>query len=212
MLALTAGLLIVAACWRTSRLHEPSHLWAAATTIVLALVMTEAVPKLWRLLPTPGALAIVIASSAAAVFACVPETSDQMGDLALVIMVGFVLEVFRRRQLPVWWHLGTGGLVLWSGVYGAYGRQSALIGAFFAQWPVLIVPLVLLVRPRMGRAREALRWLIAAFGAVAAILVARTGALQPTATPALTSVAVWGAASLIAALIAALAGSRSIAV
>lgn len=199
-LALLVGVLIVLGCWRTSHLNERDHLWAVVVTIVAALGLNEIVPFTWRLLAKPGVLSIVIATSAAAVFFCVPETSEQMGDIGLVIAVGCGVEWYRRRQLPVWWHLITVALVLWGGVYGAYGRQSALVGAFFAQWPVVIVPVVAALLPTLRRAPEPVRWLVAAFGAAAAIVVARTGALHYTVKPAIIAVIVCGTVSLFAAI------------
>ena len=208
-LALLVGLLIVVGSWRTSHLNERDHAWAIAMTIVVALGLNEVVPVAWRLLARPGVLPIVIATSAAAVFLCVPETTEQMGDIGLVIVVGCGVELFHRRQLPVWWHLITVGLVLWGGVYGAYGRQSALVGAFFAQWPVIIVPVVAALLPTLRRVPETVRWLVTAIGAAAALVVARTGALRYTVQPAIVAMIVCGTVSLLAAGVVTLLAGRA---
>ena len=83
------------------------------------------------------------------------------------------------RPMPWWLVLAVVGLVMWSGLFGATGRESALVGALFAAWPLV------LVLTGVGSPVVA-----AGLGSVAAVAVARTGALQPTVRPALSAVAV----------------------
>ena len=192
---LVAGLTTVAIVWWHSGSSSHGRAWAVVATVIVALLVAEALPVARRLLPSPGVLPFVIATSAAAIYGCVPETSNQMPLIGALVTMLMAVEVLYRRQVHVGLHGLVAAMVLWSGIYGATWRQSALIGALFAMWPVVIVPAVTLVVPRLGRAAEPARWLVAGLGTVAAVIVARTGALQRTAQPALTAVAVWGGAS-----------------
>ena len=198
---LVAGLTIVAIVWWHSGSGSHGRAWAAIATVIVALLVAEALPVARRLLPTPGVLPFVIATSAAAIYGCVPETSNQMPLIGAVVTVFMAVEVLYRRQVHIGFHGLVAAMVLWSGIYGAAWRQSALIGALFAMWPIVIVPAVTLVVPQLGRAAEPARWLVAGLAIAAAMIVARTGALQPTARPAVTAVAVWGAASFALAVV-----------
>ena len=207
---LVAGLTIVVTVWWRSGLASHGRAWAAIATVVVALVVAEALPVARRLLPTPGVLPFVIATSAAAIYGCVPETSDQMPLIGALVIMLIAVEVLYRRQIHIGFHGLVAAMVLWSGIYGATWRQSALIGALFAMWPILIVPAVTLVVRRLTRTAEPVRWLVAGLGMAAALIVARTGALQPTAGPALVAVSVWAGASLVLACgIAAMAPTSS---
>lgn len=198
---LVAGLTIVALVWWRSGSASHGRAWAAIVTVVVALLVAEALPMARRLLPTPGVLPFVIATSAAAIYGCVPETSNQMPLIGALVTMLIAVEVLYRRQVHIGFHGLIAALVLWSGIYGATWRQSALVGALFAMWPILIVPAATLVAPRLARTAEPARWLVAGPGITAAIIVARTGALQPTARPAVIAAAVWGGASFVLAVV-----------
>lgn len=185
-----AGLLIVDLVWEPSRLGSDNHMWAAVAVVALAALLPLVIPTAQRLLPTPGIVPLTIVAAVAAIYACVPETNTQMGVVAAVAAVGVVVEPVLRRPLPGWWHTEVSLLVLWSGIFGATGRQSALIGALFALWPVVIVPLAVVLLPQLGLATERIRWLLAAVGAVSAVAVARTGGIADSARPAIIAVAV----------------------
>lgn len=195
-IGLAGGLLIVWRTWDDSSLGEPGRRWAAVATVVVALIVAELTPAAQRMLPTPGVLPLVPLGSAVAVYACVPEVNNQMPTVFAVILVGLGIEVLSRQRLPLHAHLVAQLLVLWSGMYGATGRQSALVGAIFSMWPVVLVGLVVAAFPQVLTAWWVRRWTIAALGGVAAIAVARTGALASTIGPALASVAVFAGASL----------------
>jgi hypothetical protein len=90
--------------------------------------------------------------------------------------------------------------VLWSGLYGATGRESAIVGALFAFWPLVLVVLVC-HRPGRPQPRPVVRWAVGLIGGIAAVAVARTGALEPTIGPALVAVAIALPASLAVALL-----------
>ena len=198
---LVAGLTIVAIVWWRSGSASHGRAWAAVATVVVALLVAEALPVARRLLPTPGVLPYLIATSTAAIYGCVPETSNQMPLIGALVTMLIAVEVLYRRQVHIGLHGLVAAMVLWSGIYGAAWRERALIGALFAMWPILIVPAVTLVVPRLARAADPVRWLVAGLGTAAAIIVARTGALQPTPRPALIAVAVWGSASFALAVV-----------
>jgi hypothetical protein len=116
----------------------------------------------------------------------VPET-DQIPQVVFAVAVLLALEVAAARTMPWWLVLAVVGLVMWSGLFGARGRESALVGTLFAAWPLL------LVLSGVGSPVVA-----AGLGSVAAVVVARTGALQPTVRPALVAVALAAFVSLAA--------------
>jgi hypothetical protein len=197
-IGLAGGALVVAASWNASDLGTSPNWWAAIGTMVVAVVLAEALPLAQRLMPTPGAVPAALTATTAAVYGCVPET-DQIPPIGVFVVALVLVEVVTRRRLRLSWHAGASLLVLWAGIYGATGRPSALVGALFAWWPVVIVPLAAAALPALAVAsREPTRWLIAAVGSVAALAVARTGALQPTIEPALVAAAIATAASAAA--------------
>jgi hypothetical protein len=149
---------------------------------------------------TPGAWPAIWCVVAAAIYGCVPET-DQMPTIGVLVGVVFAFEVVTRRQLAPVIHVGVAGVVLWSGLYGAAGQERAIAGTLFAFWPAAIVPLMAIAWPPLLRRPEPVRWTIAACGGAAALIVSRTGALDPGWAPALRSVAIWGPLSLIAAAV-----------
>lgn len=202
----TAGVLVVAACWKASSLGDRSRTWAVVAIIGVAIVVADSLPEAQRLMPRPGMVPFVIGNSLAAMYGCVPETG-QIARVAVVVAAVVVIELVSRRPPLVSWHAALVALVLWAGIFGATGRQSALVGALFAFWPVVIVPLVALLRPSLATTAEPVRWIIAGIGAVASAVVSRTGALQPTIRPALRAVVAAGGVSLVVALLVAIIGS-----
>ena len=142
-----------------------------------------------RSIRQPGVVPMALASSMAAVYGCVPET-DQIPPAALCVVHR---AADRARHLacpadscgsPV-----SARLVLVTGLYGATGRQSALIGTLFAAWAFVLLPVIELIRPSTRDTPEPIRWVVAGIGSVGSIAVARTGALEPTAAPAIVAVA-----------------------
>lgn len=193
-LGAATGLVAVVLSWNASELGDRSHWWATTTAILLAALLAGAWPLARTLLPRPGAVPLTLVAWLAAVYGCVPETDQVVGVAMFVAMVALV-ELVASEYLPFGWQLGIIGAVLWAGLYGATGRQSALVGALFGAWPVVLGPLVALLS-RLRRASLGVRWAVAAMGTGAALVVARTGALATTIGPALRSVALWGSASL----------------
>jgi len=157
-------------------------------------------PGAWWL-PTPGVRPLTLAAASVAIYGCVPET-DQMPTIWVLTFGAAIAEVVAHRRMPDGLLFVLGAMVMWSGLYGATGRNSAIVGALFAFWPVAIVPLVALVRPKLRGRPEVVQWVIAGIGAVAAVAVARTGAIEPTIGPALLAVAIAGPVSFALALLA----------
>jgi hypothetical protein len=148
---------------------------------------------------TPGEVPALLGLAAIAIYGCVPET-DQMPTIAVLLAGLALVELITRTPSAPVVHAMAFALVLWSGLYGATGRESAIVGALFAFWPLV---LVLLVCHRPGRAqpRPIIRWVIGMIGGIAAVAVARTGALEPTIGPALVAVAIALPTSLTVALV-----------
>ena len=67
-------------------------------------------------------------------------------------------------------------------------------------WPLVLVVLVCYL-PGRSQPRPVVRWIIGLTGGVAAVAVARTGALEPTIGPALVAVAIALPTSAVVALL-----------
>ena len=189
IVGLVGAWLVLRESWTASSLGEASRTWAVVAVVAMALVLTWALPSLRRLLPRPGDVPLTLAGVLLAVFLCVPET-DQILRVAVVVTVVVIAEGVSRHALPILLLGAVTAYVMWAGIFGATGRQSALVGALFAWWPVLILPLLSLRMPRLADTGTWVRGGIVAIGGLAAVGVARTGALQPTMPPALIAVAV----------------------
>jgi len=184
------GLAVVIAASGPSRLDDPARWWAAAATVAVGVALADLLPLARRLLPVPGVAPTTILATLAAVALCVAETDHMM--IAAIVPVAVVgVELVGRRQLGVEWYAVAAASVLWAGIFGATGRQSALVGALFAWWAVALLPLVYVVRPVASTSASIV---VAAIGAVAAVAVARSGGLADTAPPA------WIAAAVVAAV------------
>jgi hypothetical protein len=149
---------------------------------------------------TPGEVPGLLGLTAIAIYGCVPETSNQMPAVGVMLAALFLIELVARAPAAPLVHLVAAGIVLWSGLYGATGRESAIVGALFAFWPLVLVLLVCHL-PGREQPRPVVRWVIGLIGGVAAVAVARTGALEPTIGPALVAVAIALPVSLAAALL-----------
>lgn len=157
--------------------------WVAPLVVAIAAALPIAIARVAACTP-PGTVTLALLGAAAASYACVPET-DQFPTAVVPVVVTGLVELAGRRHAARLWHCAVALLVLWAGVYGATGRPSALVGTLFAWWPLAAA--ALFVRPR------APRWAgpaIVVIGALAAGLVARTGGVADTVTPALVAVAV----------------------
>ncbi|MGB0114634.1 MAG: hypothetical protein WBP59_15560 [Ilumatobacteraceae bacterium] len=142
---------------------------------------------------------LTLGAASVAIYGCVPET-DQMPSIWIVVFGLAAVEVAIRRRMPDGVLFLLAALVLWSGLYGATGRWSAIVGTLFAFWPVVLVPLLSLVRPNIRQQPEHVQWVIVVIGATASVAVARTGAIEPTVGPALIAVAIAAPVSFALAL------------
>jgi hypothetical protein len=183
-----AGGIIVNRSWDASSLS--SHRWAAVGTVAAMAVAATAIGGLAGSRPRPGLVPLLIGAAQFTIYCCVPET-DQIPDVSGAVVLLLIVELGIRRAVPWWLHTALFGFVLWTGIYGATGRESALVGALFAGWPLVLAAVV---------ARR--QFAATAIGAVAAVVVARTGALQPTVEPAMVAVAIAAPVSAITAWLA----------
>lgn len=218
------GSTVVVLCRNDAFLREANRRWAVIAIVVVAVAVGACLGRLARIMPWPGALTAVLLVTLAAMYGCVPET-DQIPPVAAILVIVGLLEVALRRSfhpagstpagptpagsipagpLLAWlqlaWIVVAAALVLWAGVYGTAGYDRAFIGGLFAFWPVVLVAVVGLVFPQLARAATLARLLVFGLGAAAALVVARTGALQPGRRPALRDAAIWGGATLVAGL------------
>lgn len=191
LLGAAGGACLAAATWRAT-FEARDHEWAVVAIVLLAAGAVVALPELsgaaeafgvrwlgWRWLMLGG--------SAAAVYACVPET-DQMRDIAVAIAAGAVAEWLRRAPLPAPLYTAAWGLVAWSALYGATGRPSAVIGGLFA----LLAPVAAGFATRRGDFASVG---VGVVWAVTALVVARTGGISMTTRPAVIAAVVGLAAA-----------------
>lgn len=193
MFQLAAGMvgawLVMRASWDASNLGDRERWWAAGAVAVVTTGLAWLLPAMRRLLPRPGDVPLVLCGVLLTVFLCVPET-DQIVRVAVVVGVLTIGEGVARRRAP-WWLLGAVALyVMWAGVFGATGRQSALVGALVAWWPMVLLPLMARWRPALATTGEWTRGGVTLIGFLAAAAVARTGALQPTIDPTMLATAI----------------------
>ncbi|MEY4174559.1 MAG: hypothetical protein RI900_1724 [Actinomycetota bacterium] len=147
-------------------------------------------------MPRPGAVPVLTLAVVGAVFLCVPET-DHLKGVALLLIGVAAVEVLADEVLPFGWHAFILVVVLWAGLWGASGRSSAVVGAVFAGW-VLLLPA--LISAAGGYATPPRRTAVCVISVLAATVVARTGALDPTLRPAV----VWAAAAAVGSLLSSL--------
>jgi hypothetical protein len=176
--------------------------WVGPSVAAIAVALAFAIPIDQRLLPpgwTPGLILGVIAIN----YACVPET-DHFVEIAVLPALLIGAELWSNRRLPWGVLVATAAFVLWGGVYGATGRESALVGALFSWWPVVTLPCFARWLPTVRTPRLVSLALVIVPLASAPAVVSRSGALEPTVGRALSEVAVAAPVSLAVAAIAAL--------
>jgi hypothetical protein len=195
------GLAVVVATYTASGFGDSSRWWAAAATILVAVALADLLPAVRKLLPIPGVVPLTIVVALVAIYLCVPET-DQVPVAAILPVVVVVLELVGRRQVGLEWYAVAAASVLWAGMFGATGRQSALVGALFAWWAVALLPLVCALRPLpAGRVGTWLGVAVASIGAVAAMVMARTGGIADGGSEAWIAAVTLGVVSLIVSLV-----------
>ena len=189
-----------AIAWSASSLGEPPHRWVVVAVLVGGAGFGATIDDVRDSIGTPGVLPLAVVAAAAATYGCVPET-DQMTEIGITAALVVVVELVIRRPLPSVWHGATSALVLWAGLYGATGRQSALLGALFACTIIPLLGVVLAIAPHFAHVTEAWRWIVLACGAISASAMARTGGIAPSSPggtiTALRWLAIWVAVDVI---------------
>lgn len=198
-----AGVALVRSVWEPT-FHGPftTGSWSNAWVVPLVVLISVGAVVLLPLLASPGDAWLgwrwaLLAGSAAAVYGCVPET-DQMREVAVVLVAGGVIERLRRSPLPSAVSVAAWGLVAWSALYGATGRPSALIGGLFALLPPLAAAAVARLGVRVAST-------IGAVWVSAAVAVARTGGVSMQTRPAVAATA---AGAIVACAISAMLWRR----
>ncbi|MEX2625965.1 MAG: hypothetical protein WD225_03720 [Ilumatobacteraceae bacterium] len=203
--ALVGVALVLSASWSAAGFGSDGPGWGPVAVVALCVVLAWTLPATQHLLPRPGDAPLVLVAPVTASYLCVPET-DQLLRVAVVVAVVTLAAALARRRVPLIVLALLAAYVLWAGVFGSAGRASALVGALVAWWPVVLLPLMGWWRPALAGASIWARGLVVVIGAAASIAVARTGALEPTLTPALAATAIALPASLaVAVAITALA-------
>lgn len=172
--------------------------------IALALIgSATAVAWWWALVacrvwaPWPMVVPSMAMAAATATYLCVPET-DHMKGVALLLVGMFAIEAVAAEALPAGWHGLMFAVVLWAGLWGGHWRDSAVVGAVFAGWVLVLPALVARSRRTVTRRR---RLMVIAVAAAGTGVVARTGALANSLRPAL----MWTVAVTVASGVTALA-------
>ena len=189
MLGAIAGLLIIAASAQSAALANNARAWIVVAIVVLSVVGADALAADRQLMPTRPVVPLTLAATAFATYLCVPET-DQFRGVFVVIALAVAADVLLDDGLSEAAIGLVAALVLWAGIDGGVNRQSAFVGALFAWWPVLLVPLLVWVRRGRARPHEPACWAVTLIAAIAACAVARTGGLSDDVGPALLSVLV----------------------
>lgn len=174
--AIGAGLamLVVVLAYDASGLGDPDRWWAAGLALVVGVLLADLLGSLRSMLPVPGLAPLVLVATTFAITLCVPET-DQLPLVVLLPAVLVFLEVVWRRQLPIEWYAVSAATIGWGAMYGATGRPSALAGALFAWWAVLLPAAAHAVRSITDLWRAVG---VAVVATVAASVFARTGGIS----------------------------------
>lgn len=182
--AALGGLALVWA-WHASFLQR-SRWWAVPVAIALGAAL-PAMARGARQLVSVNWAWLSAVGAAGAGYLCVPE-NDQYRPLIVVLVVVVILQrVAGPRSFVGLWTVAMAA-VLGAGLFGATGRQSALIGALFAVAVTGLFAVVVRVRPSFTPTTFA-RWVMGVLPTAAAAVVARTGALSRSPGPAVAAVA-----------------------
>jgi hypothetical protein len=186
------GLIIVVLVYASAGFGDIERVWAAAATLLLGLMLGEVLTNLRSQIGTPGAVPGALLAVLLAMYLCVPET-DQFVVAALIPLALLTLELVRREQFGIEWYAVAAFSVAWAGMFGASGRQSALVGALFAWWPILLPWMI----SRLTGVRSRRSVIVSmTMGAVAALLFARTGGISDSGVTAALVVVALAAVSV----------------
>ncbi len=181
------ALIIVALVYTPAGFGDVERVWAAAGTLLLGLVLGAALTEMRSQVGIPGGVPAALLVVLLAMYLCVPET-DQFLVAALVPVALLTLELVHREQFGIEWYALAALSVAWAGMLGSAGRQSALVGALFAWWPILLPWMISRSMDACSRRSTIVSTIV---GAVAAFSFARTGGISDSGvTAALTAVAI----------------------
>lgn len=199
--AVAAGiaLTVLALTYTTSSLGDETRFWVTIVALGVAVLLPDALDTLRTSLPMPGLVPLALVGVLAPIYLCVPET-DQIRTAAVIPIGVAAFELLLRRHAGMEWYALAAGSVAWAGLFGATGRQSALVGALFAWWIVGLLPIVSRIRPVRAQTPAVV---IIATGGVAATVMARTGGISSSAGDAWIAAAIAGGASLVVGVVIA---------
>lgn len=196
--AVGAGLamLVVVLAYDASGFGDPDRWWAAGAALVVGVLLADALGALRSMLPVPGLAPLALLATTVVVTLCVPET-DQLPIVVLLPGALVLLEILERRQLPVEWYAVSAATIGWGALYGATGRQSALAGALFAWWTVLLPATAHMLKPVRDLWRAVALLVVAG---VAAAAFARTGGITDRTAEIVISLVACAVASIVIAM------------
>jgi len=179
------ALVLVGLVYVPAGLGEPRRAWAAAAVFALGCVLGEALGELKARVVVPGAIPSVLFVVLLAMYVCVPETDQFL--IAAIVPAGVLLaELIWRRQLGMEWYALAAASIAWAGTFGSAGRQSALLGAVFAWWPVMLPWGISRLRELASRR---LTLTLVLIGSIASLAFARTGGLSDAGSSSALAVA-----------------------
>ncbi len=198
------GLLIVVLVYTPAGLGDARRYWAAAAALAVGVLVAEALIDVRARVRVPGVVPAGLLAVLLAAYLCVPET-DQFFVAGLMPVSLLVCELVRRRQFGVEWYVVAAASVGWAAMFGTSGRQSALIGALFAWWPILLPWSIMRLTGVRSQTSMIASMMI---GAAAALAFARTGGLSDSTRNAVLVVVIGSLASAAGAWSVARAGAR----
>lgn len=208
VLAVLAGVGLVYATWDDSFAGRANG-WAVPCAVLMVASLCWAAPLMGRSLADLGGAWGLLCGCALAVYSCVPET-DQMREVAVVLVAGWVAEMVLRRRLPDAALVAAAGLLAWSALFGATGRPSALVGGLFALAPVVAAAAWWCAAERAtSRPRAFAGWIVGVVWVGAAGAVSRTGGISPRLRPAIVAVIVAAVGAAVATVLVYMIVPRS---
>ena len=195
-----AGYVILRQQWRYGHLGRARYTWAMFAIVGIVTLVAGILPTVHDRLRRPGAPSVLVASWAATIYCCIPETGRQPGLLAMVFGLT-AWQLLGRTTLPWQANFAQIFLLVSSGVFGTAGWASALLGALFGAWPFALVAGAATIADQRADSTLTPRHLevIAALGCIGSIVVARTGALvHPGIRGAMTAIVIVAAVTSVA--------------
>ena len=189
------ALLVVVLSFDAAFLSSDRNRWASIVAVALSVPVVAALSTVRRS-PLPGTRALALAATLLGIALCVPET-DQIPLVALFVLLTGAVDIWRRGKADMIWYGAAAGFVGWAGLYGSAGRGSALVGALFAWWVLVLILIVDRIRPL----RSTWQFLgVITVGAIAVAAMARTGGISDSHSDAVLAAVVAAGLSLPIAL------------